>query len=96
MSEQRNPIISRTYQKDAAVVMLYVAQILGDDISGEVFQYEVWRNNQEDVANRVTSGNKYEIRRKFINKLLDLHEDGWTKRLSATYGDPTFFDPAGL
>jgi hypothetical protein len=34
----------------------------------------------------------------FINKLLDLHEDGWSNKGSASYGNPhgPFFDPAGL
>ena len=76
--------------------MLFVAQISSDDISGEVFQFEIWRNNQEEVANRITSGNKYEIRRKFINKLLDLHEEGWQKRGAATFSNPGFFDPGEL
>jgi hypothetical protein len=76
--------------------MLFVAQITGDDIVGEVFQYEIWLNNQEELGKRVSSGNKYEIRRIFINKLLDLHEDGFAKRRSGTYGNPGFFDPGEL
>ena len=96
LNEQRSLIISRTYEKGSIVLMLFVAQVSGEEFSGEVFQYEIWRNNREEVENRVTSGNKYEIRRIFINKLLDLHEDGWTNRNAATYGNPGFFDPGEL
>jgi hypothetical protein len=76
--------------------MLFVAQITGGEIVGDVFQYEIWLNNTELLEKRVSSGDKYEIRRIFINKLLDLHDDGYSKRKTAIYGDPGFFDPGEL
>jgi hypothetical protein len=43
-------------------------------------------------------GNAYHVRRAFIGKLLDLHEDGWENKGGGTFGTPDekFFDPAKL
>jgi hypothetical protein len=77
---------------------LFIAQVSGPNLSGEVFQYELWLNNAEQKEMRVASGNAYTVRRAFIGKLLDLQEDGWSKRGSASYGSShgKFFDPAEL
>jgi hypothetical protein len=98
VNEERVLIISRKYQKGSDTHDLFVAQVSGADVSGEVFQYELWLNNAENREMRVTSGNAYTVRRAFIGTLLDLHEDGWSKRGSASYGSShvAFFDPAGL
>jgi len=53
-----------------------------------VFQYEIWLNNQEQLKKSVTSGNRNEVRRAFIKRLLDLHEDGWSRQGYATYESP--------
>jgi len=68
--------------------MLFVARVSEADISGLVFQYEIWLNNQEQLKKRVTSGNRNEVRRAFIESLLDLHEDGWSRQGYATYESP--------
>lgn len=98
MQEQRLLVISRKYQKGPDVHQLFVAQMKGPEISGDVYQYELWLNNSEQQHKRVTSGNAYEVRKAFITELLDLQEDGWSKQGSASYGHPDgpFFDPAGL
>jgi hypothetical protein len=91
-------MISRKYQKGSDTHDLFVAQVSGADLSGAVFQYELWLNNAEQREMRVTSDNAYTVRRAFIGKLLDLHEDGWSKRGLASYGSShgKFFDPAEL
>lgn len=98
MAEQRLLIISRKYQKGSDVHQLFVAQIEGPEISGTVYQYELWLNNTEQKHKRINSGNAYEVRRAFITTLLDLHENGWSKQGAGSYGHPQgpFFDPAGL
>jgi len=69
------------------------------DLSGSVFQFEVWLNNTEQQELRITSGNAYTVRRALIDKLLNLHEGGWSRRGSGSYDNPqnrAFFDPAEL
>ena len=94
----RDLITSRNYRKGTDRHELFVARISGAEVSGEVLQFELWLNNMENREARVTSGNKYAVRRAFIEKLLDLHEDGWSRQGSATFGSSAlaFFDPAGL
>jgi hypothetical protein len=98
VTEERLLIISRKYRKDTDTHDLFIAQVRGAEISGAVFQYELWLNNTEQREKRVTSGNAYEVRRAFITKLLDLQEDGWSNQGSASYGNSQgpFFDPARL
>jgi hypothetical protein len=99
MTTKRTLIISRTYDKGQDQHQLFVAHISSDEIAGAVYQYEIWLNNQEQVQNRMTSGNKYQVRRALIQKLLDLQDEGWERRGSATYapvGELRFFDPADL
>lgn len=96
MAEKRDPIISRIYKKGADSI--FVAQVSGEDIKGAVFQYEGWRSSVEQTHERVSSGNADVIQKKFIGKLLDLREDGWSKTNAGTYGHPDLplFDPAEL
>ena len=98
MKEERVLIISRKYQKGSNTHELFVAQVSGGDVSGTLFQYELWFNNVEQHEQRFTSGNAYAVRRAFIDKLLDLHEDGWSRKGSGSYGSShgQFFDPAQL
>jgi hypothetical protein len=98
VKQERALILSRKYEKGAAMHELFVAEVSGPDVSGTVFQYELWLNNAEQKGMRVTSGNSYTVRRAFLTKLLDLQEDGWSKRGSANYGSAhiKFFDPAEL
>jgi hypothetical protein len=98
VKEERKLIISRTYERASDRHQLFIASITGDDIVGSVFQYEIWLNNNEQTGKRVRSGNEYHVRRAFIDKLLDLHEAGWERKGSGTFGTPDegFFDPAKL
>lgn len=98
MNENRSPIISRKYQKATDTCELFVAQISDGDIKDCSFQYEIWINSSEQTAERITSGNAAAIRRPFISKLLEIQEDGWSKKGAATYGNSNagFFDPAEL
>jgi hypothetical protein len=98
VTEERLLIVSRKYQKGSDTHQLFVAEVKGLEISGTVFQYELWLNSVEQRHKRVTSGNAFEIRRTFITKLLDLQDEGWSNQGSATYGHPeqSFFDPARL
>jgi hypothetical protein len=98
MGEKRLLIISRKFQKADIMQDLFVAKISGGDVSGSVFQFEIWLNNVEQPEKRVTSGNSYAVRRTFLNTLLDLLEDGWSKRGAASYGSShgKFFDPGDL
>ena len=99
MTDERKLIISRIYQKESNRQQIFVARITGSTIAGSLFQYEVWHNDTEDLEKRVTSGDKYHVRRAFITKLLDLHEDGWKRVNFGTYGTPeevAFFDPEKL
>jgi hypothetical protein len=98
MQDDRLLIISRKYRKGPDTHDLFVAQVKGHDISGALYQYELWLNNAEQRDKWVTSGNTYEVRRAFITKLLDLQDDGWSKQGSASFGHQqgAFFDPAGL
>jgi hypothetical protein len=98
LKEERALINSRKYGKGTDTYDLFVGQITGANVSGTVFQYELWLNNAEQQDRRITSGNAYAIRRAFIDKLLNLHEDGWSRRGSASYANShgPFFDPAEL
>src|ERR1700674_5134917 len=98
MKEDRTLVIARNYEMNGQTRIIYVVQISGGDLTGTIFQYEVWLNGQEQAEMRITSGNAYAIRRVFINSLLDLHEDGWARMKGATYGHPklSFFDPTEL
>lgn len=98
MQESRQVIVSRNFQKGPDFVAVFVARLSGGDIHGDVYQFEEWTNNQELVAARVTSGNKYDIRKAFVNRLMDLDEDGW-KMMGASSGGSEgqrFFDPSRL
>jgi hypothetical protein len=98
MEDRRDLVISRKYEKGSETRSLFVADVSGGDIAGSVFRFESWLNNVEQTDERVTSGNQYKVRRAFIGKLLDLHEDGWLKRGAGTYGHErlSFFDPSEL
>ena len=98
MDDKRRLITSRKYQKGSATHDVFVAEILRDGMSGTVFQCEIWLNNAEQVDKRITSGNSYAVRKAFLNTVLNLLEDGWSKQGSASYGNPhgKFFDPAEL
>jgi hypothetical protein len=98
VTERRELIISRKYQNGGNVVDLFVAQVSGGILAGSVYQCEIWENNVEQTQKRTRSGNHYEVRRAFLNALLDLSESGWEKRGAATFGSPDgkFFDPYEL
>jgi len=98
MKESRQVIVSRNLQKGTEFLGLYVARLSGGEISGNVYQFEEWINNRELPEKRVTSGNKYEIRKAFVNRLMDLDEDGWKKMNASSGGteDQRFFDPSVL
>lgn len=98
MNEKRTVMISRVYEKGSDRHQIFIARISGDEIAGSVFQYEIWLNNKEETAKRVTSGDAYHVRRTFINKLLELAEREWKNVGSGSLGDPEgkFFDPALL
>jgi hypothetical protein len=98
VKQDRTLVISRKYQKGPETYMLHVAQISGNDIEGTVFQFELWPNGAQEPTERLASGNRYGIRRAFIDKLLDLHENGWSRQGAGAYGHPdrSFFDPAEL
>jgi hypothetical protein len=93
MDTQRNPkadiIVSRTYQKGDQFVSLYVRELSGGDIDGSMFQFEVWKNNNEDESLRETSGNMYHIRSSYFRKLLDLlDEHDWKKMSVGVFAHP--------
>lgn len=98
MDDSRGVFISREYTKGKERLVVLVAALTGGDISGVIYQYEEWANNQERTGARMTSGNKYEVRKRFVNRLMDLDEDGWKKMIAASGGsdDQRFFDPSGL
>jgi len=98
VAENRSPLISKKYEKAGRVLDVFVAQVSDGDIVGQVFQCETWESGFEKTEKRVTSGNQYEIRREFFKTLLDLVEDGWSKKGAANYGSPNgkFYDPAEL
>jgi hypothetical protein len=95
---KRDLIISRIYNKGSEMRALHLAEVSGEDFSGTVYQFEEWLNNQELPGSRLTSGNQYAVRKKFINTLLDLHEGGWNRSNASSYGHKqvSFFDPSNL
>ena len=96
MQEKKELIVDRQYSKDSQTVRALVAKITGGDISGTMYQFEVWPNTQEDINARITSGDKYAVRNAYQAKLRDLLEENWQKTTSATYGfgeETRFFDP---
>jgi hypothetical protein len=98
MQEERSLVITRNYEMNGQTQIISVFQLSGGDLTGKVFQYEVWLNSHEQVEKRITSGNAFAIRRAFINSLLDLHGDGWARTKVSAYGHPklSFFDPGEL
>jgi hypothetical protein len=98
MQEKRELIVSRRLQKGSDFLDVIVFELSGRDISGSVFQFEEWFNNLERTDVRVTSGNRYAVRKAFVGRLMDLDEDGWKKFSACAVGseDQRFFDPSGL
>jgi hypothetical protein len=98
MSENRRPLISRNYEKSGERCQLFVTQISGDDIVGSMFRYEFFHGGHEQLTHRITSGDRYHVRKVFIDKLLQLQEDGWKRTGSSSFGhqDERFFDPVHL
>lgn len=95
MQVNREVLVSRRYQKGPDWLALFVARLSGGEISGVEFQFEHWFNDEEKVRDRVTSGNKYYIRKAFLNGLLDALEDDWKLANAGSGGseDHKFFDP---
>ncbi len=95
--EKREPRVSRDYQKGTDRLNVFVVSLTGGEIDGAMYQFEEWLNNQECHGKRLTSGDKYQIRQKFQNRLADLEEDGWRKTGGSGGGaeDQRFFDPSG-
>jgi hypothetical protein len=98
MTDKREPVISRTYNKGTQNKGIFVYLITGPEITGTVFEFAIFLDNEEQKQHQTQSGNKYEIRKKFINHLLDLTEDGWKKMNAATYNSEhrQFFEPENL
>jgi hypothetical protein len=95
--EKREPRVSREYQKGADRLHVFVVSLTGGEIDGVMYQFEEWLNNQERHDKRLTSGDKYQIRQRFQNRLADLEVDGWKKTGASGGGseDQRFFDPSG-
>jgi len=95
MNERTDVIVNRMYSKGAHRVGLFIRQISGGDISGTVFRFETWIDNQEVGADRQESGDKYFIRKKYFAKLLDLLEDNWKRETMGVTGhsESSFFNP---
>lgn len=90
--ENRKVFITREYAKGADRIMVLVATVNGGDIT--LYQYEEWHNGRERCY---ASGNKHEVRRKFVNRLMDLEEGGWKKTTgSCGSSDQSFFDLSEL
>lgn len=99
MQEQKDLIVSRQYQKEGQTSMVLVRKVTGGDISGTLYQFEIWLNAQEDINARVTSGDKYFVRNVYQAKLRDFQEENWLKSSAATYDfgeDTRFFNPETL
>ncbi|MGB6133286.1 MAG: hypothetical protein WBG54_16020 [Acidobacteriaceae bacterium] len=98
MNEKREVFITREYTKGTERLMVLVATVTGGDITGTMYQFEEWHNNQEREEARLASGNRYEVRKKFVNRIMTLDEDGWKKMggLSGGREDQRFFDLSGL
>jgi hypothetical protein len=98
MTEKREVFIYRDYENGTQRLKVQVATLTGGDITGILYQYEEWVIAQENKAARLTSGNKYEVRKKFVNRLMGLGEEGWKKMGAFSGGreDQRFFDPSGL
>ena len=97
MQEKTDLIVHRRYQKGDQFVALIVREVSGGDISGSMYQCETWKNNEQDMSLRETSGDMFFIRRRFITKLLDLlDEGGWKKTNSGVcvHQHSVDFDPA--
>lgn len=98
MNEKREVFITREYHKGTERLQVQVATLTGGDITGTIYQYEEWTIDKEHVDARLASGNRYEVRKKFVNRLMNLDEDGWKKMggLSGGRENQRFFDPSGL
>jgi len=97
--ENRDIVITRKYDKAGEKFRsVMVSQVSGDNIEGTVFRFEVWAIDQELKDKRVDSGNKYTVRKIFIETLMDMQEDGWKRMGSSTSAHPEekFFDPQYL
>jgi hypothetical protein len=96
--DKRIPVISRIYEKGADQVAIWVYQVTALDITGVVFEFTEFLNNVEDAKKRVVSGNAFHIRKTFINRLLDLTDDGWKRSKSNSLSSEhvKFFEPEHL
>jgi hypothetical protein len=82
-------IVSRTYQKGDRFLALIVREESGGDIDGSMFRFEVWKNHEEDVSLRETSGDMFHVRSRYFRKLLDLlDEGGWKKMGVGVFAHP--------
>jgi hypothetical protein len=95
IEETRQVCIAREYAKGTERRTVLVATVTGANIIGTLYQYEEWHNNREKCY---ASGNKYDVRRKFVNRLMDLDEHGWKKKKSSgdCGPDQRFFDISEL
>jgi hypothetical protein len=91
-------VLYRDYVKADQRQRVIVRRLSGGEISGTVYQLETWVNNVEDEKTRITSGDKFYLRRSYITKLLDLHDEGWSRQTlsSADTAESRFFDPESL
>jgi len=93
--EKREPVIARTYEKGSHRQSIFVYVLTGPDITGAVFEFAVMLDNEEQKKNTLSSGDKYLIRKTFLNHLMDLSEDGWKRMNVANYNSQhrAFFEP---
>ena len=96
--EKREPVISRIYDKGEHRQSVFVYLLTGPEITGTVFEFAVFLDNQEQHHHRHSSGDKYSIRKKWLNYLMDLKEDGWKPMNAANYNSEhrAFFEPEQL
>ena len=93
--DKREPVISRTYEKGTHRQGIFVYLLSGPQITGTVFEFAVFLDNEEQKKHQTASGDKYLIRKTFLNHLMDLNEDGWKRMNVANYNSKhgTFFEP---
>lgn len=85
--ENRRPVISREYERGAHKQGIFIYLLTGPQITGTLYRLSELLDNVEQEHRRFESGNKYEIRKRFLNHLMDLDEEGW-KRVTARTDDP--------
>jgi len=85
--ENRKSVIAREYEKGAHRQWVFIYVLTGPQITGTLYRVAVLRDNVEQEHKRFESGDKYEIRKRFLNHGFDLKEDGW-KQVNVRRDDP--------